>query len=419
MPKLGETLQQGGYSLSATTVEDPATPGMFYKPETGKKLVAVEIIVGNVSVAKNLDVNALYATLIDKEGFTYKAELGSRDEQIETVQLAQGEKVRGWVAFKVPEATVARNIKYNMTGYSGPELQVELAEPTGAPQPTEASKTAVAAKPLLGLGEMLEQSGCQLSVTTLSDPAKPGQFYKVAEGKKLVGVEVIIGNVSAAKKVSINAMYANLVDADGFVYAAELGSLADAQIETLDLSVGEKIRGWIGFVLPISATPKSLKYNMTGFGGPTLQVGVIKSVAGSAPIATAVVQQPTNTAVPKSTTLTRADKVIAAFKAAGLEAENVRPLTKEDYGMAPLLGDNTSLRFFIPSLGEDNGGRLFVCASNEDAQKMKAVYDAMGKASAMFFSWAFVRDNICVQINGDLPEAKAKEYEAALMGAKL
>ena len=42
----------------------------------------------------------------------------------------------------------------------------------------------------------------------------------------------------------------------------------------------------------------------------------------------------------------------------------------------------------------------------------------MGASFAMLFSWVFVRDNILVQINGELPEAKAKQYETALRSAK-
>jgi hypothetical protein len=33
---------------------------------------------------------------------------------------------------------------------------------------------------------------------------------------------------------------------------------------------------------------------------------------------------------------------------------------------------------------------------------------------AAFFSRVFVKDNILVQINGDLPETKANQYQAAL-----
>lgn len=108
--------------------------------------------------------------------------------------------------------------------------------------------------------------------------------------------------------------------------------------------------------------------------------------------------------------------VIAAFKAAGLEAENPSALTKDDYGMAPYVGKG--MRFLVPSLGPDKGGRVFAIENKDDFVRLKAYYDELGKSSAMFFSWTFARDNILVQINGDLPEAKAKQYEAALLAAQ-
>jgi hypothetical protein len=41
-------------------------------------------------------------------------------------------------------------------------------------------------------------------------------------------------------------------------------------------------------------------------------------------------------------------------------------------------------------------------------------YFALGKSSAAFFSWVFIKDNVLVQINGDLPEDKAKQYQTVL-----
>ena len=46
LPELGDA---GGSSLMAATVEDPAKPGVIFTPEKGKRLLAVEVVVGNVS----------------------------------------------------------------------------------------------------------------------------------------------------------------------------------------------------------------------------------------------------------------------------------------------------------------------------------------------------------------------------------
>jgi hypothetical protein len=140
----------------------------------------------------------------------------------------------------------------------------------------------------------------------------------------------------------------------------------------------------------------------------TVPVEVTRLVVAATEVPTAT-PSPVPAAKPAQIT---PDQVVAAFKAAGLEAESIRPLTKDDYGIAPYVG--TGLRFLIPSLGEDNGGRIFSVDNPEDLQRLKRYYDEMGKASAMLFSWAFAKDNILVQINGDLPEDKARQYEAAL-----
>lgn len=105
------------------------------------------------------------------------------------------------------------------------------------------------------------------------------------------------------------------------------------------------------------------------------------------------------------------EQVIASFKAKGLEAESVRPMDKKDYGAAPYVCAGT--RFFTPSLGE-KGGRLFICDNTADRDALADFYIKLGKGSAMLFSWVFVKGNVLVQINGDLPEATAKQYEAAI-----
>lgn len=88
-------------------------------------------------------------------------------------------------------------------------------------------------------------------------------------------------------------------------------------------------------------------------------------------------------------------------------------MTKDDYGLAPMTAVE-GMRFLIPSLCPDCGGRVLSFASSEDLEVTKAYYAELGRASAIFFSWVFVKDNILVQINGDLPEEKAKQYEAVL-----
>jgi hypothetical protein len=130
-------------------------------------------------------------------------------------------------------------------------------------------------------------------------------------------------------------------------------------------------------------------------------------VSPSAVIAQAPPPKPTN-----------ADAVLAAFKAAGLEAESPKAMTRKDYGLAPYVCKG--IRFLIPSLGEDAGGRAFFCPRKGDGDKLAKYYNSLGEQSAILFSHVFQQPPYLVQINGDLPDEQAAKYEealAALVGA--
>jgi len=106
------------------------------------------------------------------------------------------------------------------------------------------------------------------------------------------------------------------------------------------------------------------------------------------------------------------DNVISAFRSAGLEAERPTPMGPKDYGLGPYVCQG--IRFLIPSLGEDSGGRVLSCQNAADRDAIAAYYDGLGKRSAALFSWVFVKGNVVVQINGELDEALARKYEGAI-----
>lgn len=107
------------------------------------------------------------------------------------------------------------------------------------------------------------------------------------------------------------------------------------------------------------------------------------------------------------------DDVIKAFKDASLDAENPRKMTKEDYGMAPMKAKEGKY-ITLPSVCDDCGGRVLSYDKDKDLEQMKAYYDEMGKESAMLFSWTIKKDNILVQLNGDMKEEQYNKYKKAL-----
>jgi len=120
-------------------------------------------------------------------------------------------------------------------------------------------------------------------------------------------------------------------------------------------------------------------------------------------------QQPTNT--PSFAAFT-AQQAIDAFEAAGLATGAYYPMTKDDYGIGPYVG--VGIRFLIPSLGVDKGGRVVAFDNEEDMELLRSYYEELGRQSALFFSWVYVHQNVLLQINGDLPEDQALQYKVAL-----
>lgn len=160
--------------------------------------------------------------------------------------------------------------------------QEPIAPPasTDAPPPTKVP-TATHEVRELHLGDVVELDGYALCAVSVADPATPGMFYTAETGKKLVGVELILANLTG-ETLSVNSLYATLLDADGFSYEAELGGI-DGQIATITLSVGEKARGWVSFTVPQAASPAAVKYSLEVFGSKAIRASLVPGPDGYTP----------------------------------------------------------------------------------------------------------------------------------------
>lgn len=187
------------------------------------------------------------------------------------------------------EATPTSEPRVSTATQEPVETQIPLEQvtntpvPTNTPKPTAtpqltATSTPVPQVQLSHLGDVIEQYGYSLSAVTVEDPTTPSGYYSrqygLEEGKKLIAVEIIVGNISG-EMLSINPLNATLVDSEGFIYEPELAG-RDGQLGLFDLNAGEKAKGWVAFKIPEGATPASIKYEVEGFSGKFLQVGLTK-----------------------------------------------------------------------------------------------------------------------------------------------
>ena len=104
--------------------------------------------------------------------------------------------------------------------------------------------------------------------------------------------------------------------------------------------------------------------------------------------------------------------VINIFKANGLEVQDIKPLTAEDYNSLPAKAKE-AIKFTIPSNGERAEGCILSFERRDDMEKITDYYRTLNKKEKLH-SWTFVRDNVLVVLKGEILENKARLYEDAL-----
>lgn len=93
--KIGETVIQGDYAITAQTAE-------VKKTDKGKS-VSVELIITS-NADSGVSVNPLFVSVKDSNGYEYNAALFDAKQPTLKSQndLPKGDKVRGWLTFEVP-----------------------------------------------------------------------------------------------------------------------------------------------------------------------------------------------------------------------------------------------------------------------------------------------------------------------------
>ena len=127
---LGEWVEGSGLALVAYAIEDPAVPDTEnYQPREGARLVAVELEIG--CLADSHHIQAQEAQLIDDRGRKHESIYGAMADHraIESDAIAMGERVRGWLAYELPDGVMPQALEYAPTVWGRDiKLQVSLVE---------------------------------------------------------------------------------------------------------------------------------------------------------------------------------------------------------------------------------------------------------------------------------------------------
>lgn len=128
--KLGEWAEKDETAMVARAVEDPAKVNTeVYEPKPDTRLVAVEFELG--CLAGRHQFGPQLTKLMDTNGKTYDRvprAMADHEDMVVTT-LHAGERLKGWLAFEIPEGAQPAYLVYGFTGYVTVDtLQVGLIE---------------------------------------------------------------------------------------------------------------------------------------------------------------------------------------------------------------------------------------------------------------------------------------------------
>lgn len=104
------------------------------------------------------------------------------------------------------------------------------------------------------------------------------------------------------------------------------------------------------------------------------------------------------------------DVVIEQFEVEGLEIGAVSDLDNSEFGNIREEGK----RILVPSLGADNGGRLYRFSDDADLQQAKSYYDGISNSGPLFYNHTYQSGNLLLQMNGEMSDEDFAKYTAVL-----
>jgi hypothetical protein len=271
---LGDAIQESGYAITALNMADPATPNFNWTAKAGMKLVAIDVVISNISgdswFASPFDVY-----LLDSNNLTYKSEVDAVDDTIDSVTLNPGEQVKGWISYTIPDTATPAYLQYSNELLGHAFITVSLTPPPANHQPFAFS--IIPTLPTAKLGDIVTKDGYSIAAIAVNDPAQPVAGFKTKRGVKIVAVELIINNTSGAAPLELNPMNGYVVDDKGFVYNGweGIGAL-EQDFPLYNLNIGGKAQGWMAFLIPQNAKPVYVKYETQGHSNIFLITGLTK-----------------------------------------------------------------------------------------------------------------------------------------------
>jgi hypothetical protein len=132
------------------------------------------------------------------------------------------------------------------------------------------------------LGDFQEADGYFFAALEIADPAEPALFYEEQEGMRLIAVRFLIGN-QTGEQLYFSISDVAVKDSGDDVWESEFAAILN-EIPSVLLDRGERVQGWLGFVIPEDREAVSLEYLYDYLGGKSVSLPLAEPPAGRAPV---------------------------------------------------------------------------------------------------------------------------------------
>jgi len=261
---LGDTVFQYGYGLTAISIQDPYVKNLPLPAGEGKKYIAVDIIISNIS-GNPLRFSSLNPNVQVKDinGYVYPQVFGGAngDPTFFFHFIDAGEKIRQLCIFSVPVDTQLFSLQYPLDSINGNNqgiISTNLRTPPEGHIPLQSpiSDSSSTLLPACRSTDLLY--GGTITALKINPNAIPMYGLSNKAGFKFVAIQIEVENISNNNKFPVDESNIFLIDDESYIYPASFG-IAD-ELQNNSLLIGEKSKGWVMFRIPKTANPYCIKY---------------------------------------------------------------------------------------------------------------------------------------------------------------
>lgn len=248
---------------------DQPPGGDLNPPDEGKKYLVVDLVIANQGSRSFNSSPVFQMTLKAPTGHKYningKANLASGSSQ-PNGEINPGEILRGKVGFQVPEDLADFIFVYEANLLGQGEVSVNLGPVPVAMDPPD-DLNLIPSLDIYQIGDPIEISDLIIQVYQVTYPAGTA-IVKPKEGYTFVAVDVQVDNQGSSVQEITSVLQMYLKDETGQKYTFHLGaqSLLDAGLPDDELQPGERVRGEIGFQVPLDSPNLVFVFDAEIFG---------------------------------------------------------------------------------------------------------------------------------------------------------